>query len=1017
MAKKQTLKNSVVVRHFTKELEGTDRTVYDLFQWKKVDVKLTDYKSKKVLTNMEGLDFPVNYTQNACDIIASKYFRLAGVPNSPTGAETSMRQVVHRLVGFWTASALDQGLIDHTNMEIFYDELAYGMLAQLWAPNSPQWFNTGLKWAYDISKDPEGSFYYDVLEGKVIHSKDAYTRTQGSACFIVSISDALLGDKSLTDQIVTETRLFKGGSGTGTNYSTIRAAGEKLSGGGTSSGLMSFLKVFDRNAGAVKSGGTTRRAAKMVSLDIDHPEIEEFIQWKAKEEEKVVALGKMGYDTDFNGEAYETVSGQNSNNSLFLTDEFLKKVTGEDSEPIFKLRGRIDPSVDREVHAKELFKLWNSAAWRSGDPAPQYGTTINAWHTCPAGENGDLTDLYNMIRASNPCSEYFFLQDTACNLASINVTRFYNIATGQYDLVGFKHLVGLIQLVLESTIHWGQFPTAEIARRSHLFRTTGLGLANTGGLNMLMGQPYDSDEARANTAGLVGLMTGHSYFVSSLMAKEVGAFEMYEINKPHMLRVIRNHSRVVGARTDAYEGLNILPMAVDHSKVTLDGLSVALKESWVNAEESGNKYGFRNAQTTVIAPTGTIAFAMDCDATSTEPFFSHVAYKKLAGGGFMEIVNPLIQPALEKLGYNTVEVQDILDYVLRKETVTDNGYTYEVIADGKIEGAPHLKEEHYPVFDTANNCGTGVRAIEPMGHVRMMAALTPLVSGAISKTVNLPNSATVEDFEQVHLEAWKMGVKAIALYRDGCKASQPLNSSKNSKKQTLEDMTYKELLELAKEQKVQLAKPARNRPTGIRPSRVHEAHMGSLKLYITVSFDPKTGKFAEVYATADRQGSIIGGLLDSLSKMISKQLQYGVPAEEISKSLRGQKYEPAGFVSAHPFIKRADSLSDLVSKIIDIELGNFTYCQVKPEVGEFHTHAQLINATALLTNASTVELEEVVATTVETVEEVTSHNVVAEEEEVERVYGQSCPNCSSDKMKKNGTCYVCMNCGSTTGCS
>lgn len=1016
MAKKQvTLKNSVVVRHFTKELEGTDRTVYDLFDWKKVDVKMTDYKSGKVLTDMPALDFPVSYSQNACDIIASKYFRRAGVPNSPTGGETSMRQVVHRLVGFWTASALEQGLIDDTNMDIFYDELAYGMLKQMWAPNSPQWFNTGLKWAYDLNKAPEGSFYYDITEGKVVLAKDGYTRTQGSACFIVSISDALLGEKSITEQLETETRLFKGGSGTGTNFSTIRGAGEKLSGGGTSSGLMSFLKVFDRNAGAVKSGGTTRRAAKMVSLDIDHTEIEDFINWKANEEDKVVALGKMGYDTDFNGEAYETVSGQNSNNSLFLTDDFLRKVTGEDPDPVFKLRGRVDPSVDREVNAKELSKLWNSAAWRSGDPAPQYGTTINAWHTCPAGEDGDLTNLYNWIRASNPCSEYFFLQDTACNLASINVTRFYNIRTGKFDLVGFKHLVGILQLVLESTVHWGQFPTSEIARRSHLFRTTGLGLANTGGLNMLMAQPYDSDEARANTAGLVGLMTGHSYFVSSLMAKEVGAFEKYEINKPHMLRVIRNHARVVGARTDAYEGLNILPMAVDHSKLTLEGLSEELKQSWVNAEESGNKYGYRNAQVTVIAPTGTIAFAMDCDSTSTEPFFSHVAYKKLSGGGFMEIVNPLIQPALEKLGYAPNEVQDILDYVLRKETVTENGYTYEAIADGKIEGAPHLKEEHYPVFDTANNCGTGVRAIEPMGHVRMMAALTPLVSGAISKTVNLPNSATVEEFEQVHLEAWKMGVKAIALYRDGCKASQPLNSSKNSKEKTLDDMNYKELLALVKEQQEKLAKPARNRPTGIRPSRVHEAHMGNLKLYITVSFDPETGKFAEVYATADRQGSMIGGLLDSLSKMISKQLQYGVPAEEISKSLRGQKYEPAGFVSAHPYIKRADSLSDLVSKIIDIELGDFSFCQVKPDVGTFHTHAQLISATALLNNLPVIEKEVTVYETVTPVQVAVASPDVEEEED--RVYGQTCSNCSSDKMKKNGTCYVCMSCGTTTGCS
>lgn len=1009
----------IVKRHFTKKLEGTEKTVYDLFDWKSVDVVLTDYKSGKTLTDMRELEFPVGYSQNACDIIASKYFRRAGVPNSPNGAEFSMRQVVHRLVGFWTASALDEGLIDETNMDIFYDELAYGMLSQMWAPNSPQWFNTGLKWAYDISKAPEGHFYYDIEKGRVIKSKDAYTRTQGSACFIVSISDALLGKQSLTDQIVTETRLFKHGSGTGTNYSTIRGYGEKLSGGGTSSGLMSFLKVFDRNAGAIKSGGTTRRAAKMVSLDIDHPEILEFIKWKSQEEDKVVALGKMGYDTDFNGEAYETVSGQNSNNSLFLTNDFLEKVDGTNPDPMFELKGRVDPSVNKMIDARHVFREWNYAAWRSGDPAPQYGTTINEWHTCPAGEDGDLNNLYNMIRASNPCSEYFFLQDTACNLASINVTRFYNIASGKFDIASFLHLIGLIQMVLESTIHWGQFPTEEIARRSHLFRTTGLGLANTGGLNMLMAQAYDSEEARANTAALTGLMTGQSYFVSALMAEKVGAFDKFEINRPHMLRVIRNHARVVGARTDAYEGLSILPMAVQHEAITLDGLSEALKESWVNAETAGEAYGYRNAQVTVIAPTGTIAFAMDCDSTSTEPFFSHVAYKKLSGGGFMEIVNPLIQPALEKLGYSPNQVQDIMDYVLRKETVTENGYTYDVIADGKIEGAPHLKEEHYPIFDTANSCGTGVRAIEPMGHVRMMAALTPLVSGAISKTVNLPRTATVEDFEQVHLEAWKMGVKAIALYRDGCKASQPLNSSKNSTEKALEDFTYAELQELVRKQQEELNKPkGRKRPNGIRPSRVHEAHIGGLKLYITLSFDSETGELAEVYATADRQGSMIGGLLDSLSKMISKQLQYGVPAGEISKSLRGQKYEPAGFVSAHPYIKRADSLSDLISKIIDIELGNFNYCQVKPDGGAFLTHKQILDlqkgVSVVYAPTPVTEVEETKAA------EAIGNEVLPTEQEddnANRVYGQTCPSCSSDKMKKNGTCYVCMNCGSTTGCS
>lgn len=1000
---KKSIKD-LVVRHYTKELEGNkDLTVFDLFEWKKVDVVLRDYKKGIILYEGYGLEFPVSYSQNACDIIASKYFRRAGV-TSETGTETSMKEIINRLVSFWTESAYDEGILDNDTKQVFYDELCYIMLSQEMAPNSPQWFNTGLKLAYDIDKKSDGHYYYDTEKGEVVQSKDGYTRTQGSACFILDVNDSLLGDKSLTDQVVTETRLFKHGSGTGSNFSKVRAVGELLSGGGTSSGLMSFLKVFDRNAGAIKSGGTTRRAAKMVAVDDDHPEVLDFINWKSNEEEKVVALGKMGYDIDFNGEAYETVSGQNSNNSIMVSDKFLRKASGEDNNSTHELKGRVDSSVNKEVDAKEMFRMWNSAAWRSGDPAPQYSDTINAWHTCPAGEDGDINNPDNKIRSSNPCSEYFFLLDTACNLASVNAKKFYDPKTGKFDLVSYLHVVALTQIVLEATVHWGQFPTPDIARRSHLFRTTGLGLANTGALHMVMGHAYDSDEARAVASALMGVATGYSYYVSSLMAKEVGAFEKYDINKDHMLKVMRNHSRVVGARNDSYEGLNYDPLEIDHNVLKSTGLSELsglVKKVWKDAYASGEEYGYRNAQTTVIAPTGTIAFAMDCEATSTEPFFSHVVYKKLAGGGFMEIVNPAIPAALEKLGYNEAEVKDIMDYVLRKEKVTENGYTYEKIVDGKIEGAPHLKPEHYPVFDTANTCGTGSRAISPMGHIRMLAALTPLVSGAISKTVNLPRTATVEDFESVHLDAWKLGVKAVSLYRDGCKASQPMNSAINNDEKKLEDFSYNELLELVKEQKHKLENPVRRRPVGIRPSRVHETKISGLKLYITVSFDSETGDIAEVYATADREGTIVKGLLDSLSKMISKQLQYGVPIKEIAKSLRGQKYEPAGLVAGHPYIKSVDSISDLISKILDIEMGDFSRVQIKPEENTFYTHKQIVGGPQTNLQA---------ASTVETVPE-------KEEEEGEKVFGQTCSTCGSTKMKKNGTCYVCIECGSTTGCS
>ncbi len=787
----------LIKRYYTKDLEyNSDITVYDLFEWKKVDVKLVDYKEGKTLCDMRDLEFPISYSQKACDIIASKYFRRAGVPNE-YGYEKSLKEVVHRLVDFGAVAALSQGLLANSNKAIFYDEAAYMMLSQSFAPNSPQWFNTGLKKSYGIHKEAEGHYYYDIEKDKVAESKDSYTRTQGSACFIISTNDSLLGPKSISDQLVTETRLFKHGSGTGTNFSTLRAKGEHLSGGGTSSGVMSFLKVFDRNAGAIKSGGTTRRAAKIVSLDADHPEIYDFIRWKAKEEDKVAALGKMGYDTDFNGEAYETVSGQNSNNSVRFTNEFMRKITGIEKDTSWELKGRVDPSINTTINAKELWKEFNYAAWRCADPAPQFHDIINFWNTCPLGEDGKAES----IEASNPCSEYHFLNDTACNLASINAIKFYDYENNKFNIEGFLHTISLVQIVLEATIHWGQFPTADIARRSYYFRTTGIGIANTGALHMMMTHPYDSDEARAIGAALMGIITGQSYYVSSLMAKSIGAFSKYEINKEHMLRVIRNHCRVAGVMDDSFESLDYKPVIVEHSVLDSSGfadLSNTLKSVWLKALESGEIYGYRNAQVSVVAPTGTISLAMDCTTTSIEPFFAHVVYKKLVGGGFIEIVNPYIKYALQRLGYTPQQIKDIEDYVLRKESITENGYSYEKIADGKIEGAPHLKEEHYKIFDTANSCGSGKRSIDPMGHVKYVSALTPLVSGAISKTVNLPRNATIEDFENVHIKSWELGVKCIALYRDGCKESQPLNSSKDNGVKSLEDMSYLELLKYAK---------------------------------------------------------------------------------------------------------------------------------------------------------------------------------------------------------------------------
>lgn len=779
----------LIKRFFTKELDyNLQKTVYDLTQWKYVDVCLKDHKTGKTIFERSGLEFPEFYDQNSCDIIASKYFRKAGV-NNGYGYERSMREVVHRMVGFWVDAAFEEGLIREAQKPIFYDELAYSMLHQMWAPNSPQWFNTGLNWAYGIQKEADGHFYFDERLGKVIQSKDAYTRTQGSACFIISVKDKLLGPHSITDQITTETRLFKQGSGTGTNFSNIRAKGEKLSGGGTSSGLMSFLKVFDRNAGAIKSGGVTRRAAKMVCLDADHPEILNFIEWKKKEEDKVRALGKMGYDVDFNGEAYETVSGQNANNSVRFSDDFMKKVLDDLEDDSWELTGRIDDQIDLKISARELWKRFNQASWSCADPAPQYHDIINAWHTCPAGEDGIIGAKHNEIRASNPCSEYHFLDDTACNLASINVLKFYNMNELTFDTAAYLHLIAFIQIVLEVTIFKGQFPTEDIARKSHIFRTTGLGVANTGALCMAMAYPYDSEQARNITAALVGIVTGYSYFISALMAEKVGTFAAFDVNRSYMLKVIRNHARAAGVLQDPFEELQYTPFTVNHSVLfneNFEYIGTILKDSWLLALEYGTHFGYRNAQVSVIAPTGTIALAMGCATTSIEPFYSHVTYKSLAGGGLIELVNPLIEVALTKLGYSKIQIQEIIDYVMKREEVIEYGHPFNKIIDGKIEGAPHLKEEHYSIFDTANQCGTGSRTISSLGHIRMLAALTPLVSGAISKTVNMPNSSTLEDVTFIHEEAYRLGVKCLAIYRDGCKASQVLYSTKNNE-QTIQN--------------------------------------------------------------------------------------------------------------------------------------------------------------------------------------------------------------------------------------
>ena len=1039
--------SELVRRYYTAELaQHPEKTVYDLFDWEKRSVHLADYQSGRVLCDMPDVEFPVGYSQNAVDIIVSKYFRKAGVPG--TGHETSLRQLAHRMVDFWVAALVEEGMIDDEEQaRILYDELVYQILDQRFAPNSPQWFNTGIKRAYGISGGPSELFYYDPEVEGVVESPDTYTRTQASACFIVSIRDSLLGPHSIAEEYVTETKLFRGGSGTGTNFSPLRAEGERLSSGGVSSGLMSFLKGFDRNAGAIKSGGTTRRAAKMVCLDIDHPDIEEFITWKAKEEDKALALMKMGYDGDINGEAYATVSGQNSNNSVRIDNDFMQKVVDLPDQPdaTYELRGRVDRALDREVSVQHLWDVFNQSAWRCADPAPQFSDTFNEWHTCPAGEDGVVGASYNRLNSTNPCGEYAFLDDSSCNLASINVYRFYDPETDAFDIRGYEHTIATVQLALEASIVWGQFPTKDIARKTYRFRATGLGLSNLASLLMVKGLPYDSPAARAYAAALVGILTGHSYTVSAIMARKVGAFECYGINKRYMERVIRNHARVAGARTDAFEGLTIKPLCVDHdllAQMGEDDLSAALIEAWTYAEELGERYGYRNAQVSVMAPTGTISFAMDCGATSIEPFFSHVVYKKLVGGGSMTLANPVIPVALRRLGYTADEVADIVAYVEAKD---ENG----MVKDGKLEGAPHLKPEHLPVFDTANVCGSGTRYIAPQGHVLMVAALTPLVSGAISKTVNLPRTATVQDFKDVVLLAWQTGVKGITLYRDGSKNAQPLNNTvAASGEKDLGDLSYQALLGYARDAQRRLAADARpahrERIQGIRNGHTHLAQIDGVKIYTTVNRNER-GQISELFVTTDREGTTIMGLLNSLSKTISVMLQYGIPAQSISKMLRGQKYEPYGFVQSHPNIKYVTSISDLISKVIDIELGDYSRVQVKPVGAPAPVAMEEVVAAveARVSTADGADPDEPEPVSADAMERLRAEKADELREETgvvdtsdfftsafvneaardaarhgERLYdGSVCPNCSSTRMVQNGTCKVCLDCGTTTGCS
>ncbi len=1065
-----------------------------------------------VVFRLEDIEVPAAWSQVASDIIAQKYFRKAGVParlkrveeNSvPSwlwrsvpdeaalaelpeeeryGSEIQARQVFNRLAGTWTYWGWKGGYFDgEEDARAFYDELCYMLATQKCAPNSPQWFNTGLHWAYGIDGPSQGHFYVDPFTGKLVKSKSAYEHPQPHACFIQSIEDDLVNESGIMDLWVREARLFKYGSGTGSNFSRIRGENEPLSGGGKSSGLMSFLKIGDRAAGAIKSGGTTRRAAKMVVVDIDHPDVEAYIDWKVKEEQKVAALvagsklvkqslsaimkacvnceapgedcyeidrnpalkravrqarrnhvpdslirrviqfARQGhtdisfdtYDTDWDSEAYRTVSGQNSNNSVRVTDEFLRAVE-EDGD--WDLNWRMRKGVARTVKARALWDKIGYAAWACADPGIQYHTTINDWHTCPA--SGE-------IRASNPCSEYMFLDDTACNLASLNLLQFRDKETGRFETESFEHAVRLWTVVLEISVMMAQFPSREIAALSYEFRTLGLGFANIGGLLMTSGVSYDSDEGRAICGAISAIMTGVSYATSAEMAGELGPFPGYKKNRDHMLRVMRNHARAAHGESEGYEALNVAPVALDHANCPDQTLVEHACAAWDRAVALGEKNGYRNAQATVIAPTGTIGLVMDCDTTGIEPDFALVKFKKLAGGGYFKIINRAVPEALRGLGYGTGEIKAIVDYAVGHGTLKDapgvnhealkaKGFTdaaIEAVEAGlatafdikfvfnkwtlgeafcketlgltddqlndlafdllahlgfsrkeieaanihccgamTLEGAPHLKDEHLAVFDCANPCGRlGKRYLSVESHIRMMAAAQPFISGAISKTINMPNEATTEETQEAYMLSWKLALKANALYRDGSKLSQPLNAQLISDDEDEQDEFVEEVaasqpanqrVERVVEKIVEriVEVPAERAERQKLPHRrkgyTQKAIVGGHKVYLRTG-EYEDGALGEIFIDMHKEGAAFRAMMNNFAIAVSLGLQYGVPLEEFVEAFTFTRFEPAGFVQGNEAIKNATSILDYVFRELAVSyLGRHDLAHVEPgEIG------------------------------------------------------------------------------------
>ena len=1182
-----------------------------------------------IVFSLEGVEVPTSWSQVAADVIAQKYFRKAGIPTAvkkvkekgipeflwrsvPDPAaqavsddayqgETSAKQVFDRLAGAWTYWGWKGGMFDaEADAQVYYDEMRFMLANQMTAPNSPQWFNTGLHWAYGIDGPGQGHHYVDYKTGKLTKSTSSYEHPQPHACFIQSVSDDLVNEGGIMDLWVREARLFKYGSGTGTNFSSLRGSNESLAGGGKSSGLMSFLKIGDRAAGAIKSGGTTRRAAKMVICDMDHPDIEEFIGWKVREEQKVASLvagsklhemklneiftairawdgteedafnpkanaglktairsakksmipetyvnrvlqyAKQGYssiefptyDTDWDSEAYNTVAGQNSNNSVRVTDAFLKAV---ESDGDWELIRRTDGKVSKTVKARDLWEEVGHAAWACADPGVQNHDTINAWHTCP--EDG-------AIRGSNPCSEYMFLDDTACNLASMNLLKFY--ADGKFQSDDYIYATRLWTMALEISVLMAQFPSKEIAERSYKFRTLGLGYANIGGLLMNMGYSYDSDEGRALCGALTAIMTGTSYATSALMAKEQGAFAGYAKNADHMLRVMRNHRRAAYAQTEGYEGLEVLPVPLDHANCPDQDLVALAKSSWDDAVALGEKHGYRNAQVSVVAPTGTIGLVMDCDTTGIEPDFALVKFKKLAGGGYFKIINQSVPAALAKLGYGTADAEEIVSYAvghgtmgnapdINHTTLTGHGFgkaeldkietalptafdirfvfnqwtlgedfckgTLGIPADKMndpgfdllshlgftraqveaannhvcgtmtLEGAPHLKPEHYSVFDCANACGRiGTRYLSVESHITMMAAAQSFISGAISKTINMPNDATIEDCQKAYELSWSLGVKANALYRDGSKLSQPLASAlieddDEDLAEILAEAPAAERATILAEkivEKVIIKEVARGRlklPER-RKGYTQKAVVGGHKVYLRTG-EYTDGSIGEIFIDMHKEGAGFRAMMNNFAIAISVGLQYGVPLEEFVDAFTFTRFEPAGMVQGNDSIKNATSVLDYIFRELAVSyLDRSDLAHVKPtgdtfdelgrgvEEGKSNIKAASSDAVAMLkqvvspgfhrnrmpqelavlpggvsqlfggsisssTSGATQAISAPAAEVAAPIKQMDNRTKA----KMQGYEGDACGDCGNYTLVRNGTCMKCNTCGGTSGCS